>query len=547
MEPLERELLEREGFLAELTAALRAAASGKGRTALVYGEAGIGKTALVERFTQEHAADARVLWGGCEALHTARPLGPLRDIARQTRTDLASLLDREAPRAMLFSAFLDELAAGPQPTIAVFEDVHWADEATLDLIKFLGRRIHRVNALFIVTYRDDEVGPRHPLRVVIGDLPAAAVTRLLVPPLSEAAVLTLARRAGREATGLYDATGGNPFFVTEVLAAGDPSVPPTVRDAVLARASRLSRPARQTLETASMVPPRIERRLLIHILPEAADALDECTTTRMLILEDGSLRFRHELARRAVEETVDPEARRLLHRQILGFLEQAEGAEPARLAYHAEAAGMPDATLRHAVAAARQAAVNGAHRQAFEQYARALQYAGGLPADDLAELYEAYALQATSLDQVRQALDARQRVLELRRRSNNRLREGTALAELAVVLWSAGRGAEAVMSAIGEATDILESLPLDLIWRWCMPCAVICACFAETARAPSRGAPEPSIWLDGSARRWRSSGRSTPWARQRLCCTSVAKASPSSRKAAGWPARSATMRARPGR
>lgn len=459
IEPLEHELLEREVPLEELAAALRVASSGKGRTVLVYGEAGIGKTALVERFTQEHAEDARVLWGGCEALFTARPLGPLRDIARQMRTGLGSLLDGQTPRATIFSAFLDELSAHTKPAIAVFEDVHWADEATLDLIKYLGRRIHRVNALFIITYRDDEVGPRHPLRVVIGDLPATAVTRVWLPPLSETAVLTLAHRAQREVTGLYAVTGGNPFFVTEVLAAGAPGVPPTVRDAVLARASRLSRPARQTLDAASMVPSPVERQLLLHIMPEAADALDECVTAGMLILEDRSLRFRHELARRAVEETVNPEARRLLHQQILGFLEQAEGTEPARLAYHAEAAGMPDATLRHAVAAARQAAANGAHREAFEHYARALRHAGGTPADDLAELYEAYALQAMCSDQIPQALDARQRVLELRRRTNNRLKEGTALAELAMVLWSAGRGAEAAMSAISEAIDILESLP----------------------------------------------------------------------------------------
>jgi len=165
------ELLERERFFDELEAILSDVATGKGRFVLVSGEAGIGKTSVVERFAEARHHNARVLWGACDALFTPRPLGPLYDIAHQTQSNLTALLEEEAPRASIFSAVLDELENGRAQTIAIIEDVHWADEATLDLLKFLGRRINRTNAMLVVTYRDDEVGADHPLRVVRGDFP----------------------------------------------------------------------------------------------------------------------------------------------------------------------------------------------------------------------------------------------------------------------------------------------------------------------------------------------------------------------------------------
>src|ERR1051326_47293 len=126
------ELLEREQFLDELETIFAGAAAGNGRLVLVSGEAGIGKTSLVERFAETHQAQARVLWGACDALFTPRPLGPLYDIAHQTQGDLLALLEEEARRAPIFSAALDEMKRGGAPSVAVIEDAHWADEATLD-------------------------------------------------------------------------------------------------------------------------------------------------------------------------------------------------------------------------------------------------------------------------------------------------------------------------------------------------------------------------------------------------------------------------------
>ncbi len=244
------ELLERKKSLAELTDRLRCAIEGAGCIALLGAEAGIGKTALLQEFAKAPLG-ARVLWGGCDALFAPRPLGPLYDIARQTQGELLAAINSNANREVIFAAALDELE---RQTLVVFEDMHWADEATLDLLKYLGRRIQRTRAMLVVSYRDDEVGPRHPLRFVIGDLPRAATHRISLSPLSEAAVAQLARQAGQPSANLHRITGGNPFFVTEALAAVADSVPVSVRDAVLARAMRLTPDARNIAELACVVP-----------------------------------------------------------------------------------------------------------------------------------------------------------------------------------------------------------------------------------------------------------------------------------------------------
>ncbi len=227
------ELLERERCLADLTAWFGAATQREGCIALVRGEAGIGKTSLLQEFSRRQR-EARVLWGACDALFTPRPLAPLHDIARQTQGELLAALNSGANREEIFTGALDELES--VPALVVFEDMHWADEATLDLLKYLGRRIHRTHAMLVVTYREDEVGSRHPLRFVIGDLPRATTHRMSLLPLSETAVAQLAQQAGQPSTGLHRITAGNPFFVTEALAAVADSVPASVRDAVLARA-----------------------------------------------------------------------------------------------------------------------------------------------------------------------------------------------------------------------------------------------------------------------------------------------------------------------
>jgi predicted ATPase len=274
------DLLERESSLVALDGWLREAAAGQGRLVLIGGEAGVGKSALVAHLSQVVASHGRgrVLLGACDALSTPRPLGPLQDIALQTGGTLDRLLAENAPRDRLFRAFLAELDRGLTPTLAIIEDVHWADEATLDLLRFLGRRLEPVRSLLVVTYRDDEVGPTHPVRSVLGDLATTkTVRRLRLSPLTEAGVRTLAGSSRLDPIALHRLTGGNPFFATEILAAeagvaGD--IPATVRDAVLARASRLTAAGRAALDAAAVIGSPVDADLLDDVAKPAPAAID---------------------------------------------------------------------------------------------------------------------------------------------------------------------------------------------------------------------------------------------------------------------------------
>jgi DNA-binding CsgD family transcriptional regulator/tetratricopeptide (TPR) repeat protein len=454
------DLLERDHCFDQLSALLRTATSGHGCTVLISGEAGIGKTALVEQFVRRHDGAARRLWGVCEAFFTPRPLGPLYDIVTQVEGSLPTLMGRVTERGALFSAFLDELQQSPLPTIVVFEDIHWADEATLDLLKFLGRRIAYLPVLFLVTYRDDELGRDHPLWSVIGDLPGQAVARLSLAPLSEHAVSRLADLAQRPADQLYAVTLGNPFFVTEVLASDTPDVPLMVRDAVLARMARLSPAARALLELASVVPSRTERWLLDAVLGAEVAALEECLTSGMLDLSHTTAAFRHELARRAVESTLSPLRRQALHAQVLqSLLTHGEDAsQAARLVHHALGAHDGELVARCAPLAAKQASAQGAHREAAAQYATALLQASQFPPERQAELLEGRAYECYLTSLMEEAVQARQTSLHIWRQLGRSDKVGHTLRWLSRLNWFLGKTREAQQYA-AEAVQLLETLP----------------------------------------------------------------------------------------
>jgi len=447
------ELLEREECLADLAECLAAAVHG-GRIALVGGEAGIGKTALLQEFSNRQRL-ARVLWGACDALFTPRPLAPLYDIARQTQGALLTALNSGANRDEVFTAALDELER--TETLVVLEDMHWADEATLDLFKYLGRRIHRTGSMLAVTYRNDEVGPRHPLRFVIGDLPRASTSRISLAALSELAVEQLARRAGRSSKGLHGVTGGNPFFVTEVLAAVADTVPITVRDAVLARAARLSVAAREIAELVCVVPGKTEGWLLeLAARPDEA-SIEGCLGIGMVRYEDASLAFRHELARRALEDSLSPLRKQSLHARVLVVLARRPGVPAARLAHHANGAGNAGEVLRFAPIAATQAASVGAHREAASHYQAALRHAEEIPPDERGRLQEQLSYECFLTGQHERAIEAHRSALHVWRALGERVKEGDALRWLSRLSWSIGSRAEADRYCAAAVTT-LESL-----------------------------------------------------------------------------------------
>jgi DNA-binding CsgD family transcriptional regulator len=449
------ELLERERCLADLADWLGAVTTRGGCIALLGGEAGIGKSSLLHEFSNLQPR-ARVLWGACDALFTPRPLSPLHDIARQTRGALLGVVNSGASRDEIFTATLDELERAA--ALVVFEDMHWADEATLDLLKYLGRRIHRTRAMLAVTYRDDEVGPRHPLRFVIGDLPRESTRRMSLSPLSERAVAQLARRAGRPSKGLHGITGGNPLFVTEVLAGVADTVPVTVRDAVLSRAVRLSPAAREIAELVCVVPGRTELWLLEQAArPDEAD-IEGCLSMGMIRDGDGALAFRHELARRALEDSLSQARQQSLHAIVLSILALRPGIPAARLAHHADGARNAEDVLRFAPIAAAQAASVGAHREAASHYHAALRHAENLSPDKRVHLQEQLAYEYHLTGQNERAIEIERDALEIWRASGHRLKEGDTLRWLSKLSWFAGDSAAANQYGI-DAVKTLESLP----------------------------------------------------------------------------------------
>jgi len=434
------DLLEREPCFADLARWLGTASQHGGCVLLLSGEAGIGKTVLLREFARRQD-QARVLWGACDALYTPRPLAPLHDVALQTQGALLAAVHSRANPAALFAAVLGELGAAK--TLLIFEDLHWADEATLDLLIFLGRRIHRTRTLLVASYRDDELGPRHPLRLAIGGLPQAATFRMPLAPLSEAAVAQLARQAGRPSKRLHDITGGNPLFVTEVLAAGAATVPPTVRDAVLARAARLTPAARGVAELVCVVPGRTEPWLLEQAAQADEAAIEGCLSIGMVRHDDGSLAFRHELARRALEDSVSQPRRQRLHAAVLEVLAARADIAPARVAHHAGGARDGSKVLRYAPLAAREAAAVGAHREAVAHYEAALRFAADLPAAELACLKEELVYECHLTGAYLRAFEAQQSALEIWRELRRPLKVGDALTWLSRLSWYFGNGVQA--------------------------------------------------------------------------------------------------------
>ncbi|HEX6619117.1 MAG TPA: AAA family ATPase, partial [Solirubrobacteraceae bacterium] len=454
-------LLERTDQLSALADALDAVVGARaGVVVFVGGEAGAGKTVLLRAFCDGRRDSARILWGACEGLLTPGPLGPLFDVAEVTGGELEELVSREARPHEVTGALIRELAGG-RPTILVLEDLHWADEATLDVLRLLARKVEGVPTLVLASYRDDELDRAHPLTLVLGELASSrGVTRLAVPLLSEQAVGELAAPHGIDAGELHRQTNGNPFYVTEVLAAGTGEIPHTVRDAVLARLARLSAPARRLLEAIAIATPQAEVWLLEALAAAELDGLEECLASGVVASQPDGVAFRHELARLAVEEALAPHRRVALHRAATAALaaQPGGGADPARMAHHADVAGDGAAVLRFAPAAAARAASLGAHREAAAQYARALRYADVLSPEEQATLLERRAYEGYLIGELDAAIAAQERALTLRRACADTASEGDCLRSLSRLYRFLGRTEKAAEVGL-QAVARLEGLP----------------------------------------------------------------------------------------
>jgi DNA-binding CsgD family transcriptional regulator len=455
-------LLERDAALAQLgVLARRVTRGGPGEVVLVRGGAGIGKTVVLNRFVDVLGSAVRVLWGWCDPLAAPRPLGPLIDalagLDGAAAAGLAAAVDA-GDTATLYRRLAEVLGGGGR-WVWLIEDAHWADSATLDLVRFVARRIDSVPLLLVVSYRDDELTPFHPLTLMLGDLATcAAVSRIGLEPLSSQAVAALAVGSGLNAERLHQLTAGNPFFVTEVLAAGPQALtrqglPHSISEAVCGRLGRLSEKARATAHAVAVCGPRADVALLDKVFPDAHATLSECLDTGVLVADEDKVGFRHELARRATLAQIPGNERVALHKSALTIL-----AEPpvdpdtlAALAFHAEEAGDPDSAVRYGVAAAERAASLHANREAAELYALALRHADTTAPAQKVVWLEQHAFTSYLSGQAIPALTSWRDAIAVRRALGDRLEEGDdlrLLSQMLHVLEGTKRAADAGLASL---------------------------------------------------------------------------------------------------
>ncbi len=463
------ELVERGPLLQSLHERLRAART-QGCVAWLAGEAGVGKTSLLRRLAADHeAAGGRVWWGACDALATPLPLAPLLDIAREHRPRFAERLD--GPRAALFEAVLDELRRPAPALLVVVEDAHWADDATLDLLKYLGRRIERTHAVLAVSYRDDEVTLAHPLRRVLGELPMAARMLVEVPRLSAAGVATLAQHLGADPAGVHAATGGNAFFATELLRAGGrpgSGVPRTVQDVVLSRLAALPPPVQALLRAVAVVPGRAERTLVDALVAPDAEVLEAALASGLLCMDGPWLAYRHELARVAVESALSPAQHQAWHARVLQALAVADPpAAAARMVHHAMHAQDVAAVSLHAPAAAADARARGAVREFGAHWRVAMRQGRPRDEDERLAWLEGYALACSVNVWQREGLETLETLVRLYSARGDRARAARMRAQQSgplVGLLRHDDARRACLDALAMAEGLPEGPEIAQVW-----------------------------------------------------------------------------------
>jgi class 3 adenylate cyclase/tetratricopeptide (TPR) repeat protein len=452
-------MLERDGLVSCLAHLLEEADGGRGHVAALMGEAGAGKTTLLNAFLPQFASRCRAFIGACEDLSVPEPLAPLRDLARAARWSLSDAVDQNAGHLAVFEQAIGVFEGTDVPTLLVIEDLHWADDGTIDFVRFLGRRIRSKRILLVVTSRVEEAEGGTKLRRALGDVPPDDVVRIEVPPLSQSAVQALARVAGLDGSAVYEFTGGNAFFVTELIRSGRPEKPPSsVRDAVLVRADRLNAAARAIANVVAIFPRRVEEEVLqAFALPDTDDAIEDCLRIGLLVESDDGISFRHELARRAIESALTSSQRRRLNRRALEILQALDGTPVARLLHHAQEANATDAVVAIAPGAAREAARMGAHREAARHFETALTFADRYTEADRIALYEDASLELHIVGKQDRAIEVRKAAARLHRANRNQVGEGASMRALSRYFYSAGHIDDSTMYA-NKAVEVLKGV-----------------------------------------------------------------------------------------
>ncbi|HET6746422.1 MAG TPA: AAA family ATPase, partial [Candidatus Limnocylindria bacterium] len=448
-------LIERAEQLAALDELLNHATKGTGRLALVRGEAGAGKTALLRAFLRDVPDNLDAAIGYCDGIATPRPLSPIHDLARALGNGLADLLQRSATREEIRDHLLG--CYQRKPAVLAIEDVQWADDATIDLIRQLARRIDETSALLLLTYREESQPPVGMARLLGQLATSPSAQQIQVPPLSRSAVAAMAAESSVDPDELYRLTGGNPFFTSEMLASSSTTVPRTIRDLIRGRIAELDTRARTALEAAAVLGSRTEPWLLAAVAGEALPGIDDAIAAGLVVQDADGISFRHELARVAVLEDL-PAIRAIgLHRSVLALLRRAGVTDSARLAHHAEGAADGAAVLEFAPVAARLAIANNAFREGIAQLRRSLRFATQ-PDERRARLLEQLGDAEMAIADGVEADEAWMEALTLRRANGNDPRKvGDLMRKIArSAMWRADF--RRAMALAEEAVTILEPL-----------------------------------------------------------------------------------------
>ena len=363
-------LLERSDELRLLGAALR----GEGdRLLLIEGEAGFGKTELIRAAIADAPSDLDVLVGACEPLDIPAPFAPLFEVIRALPHDLAEQILHGSDGLVVYAGVLEVLRA--RPTVLVVDDAHWADSATVGLLRYLGRRIADTPSVLIIAFRPDGLAENDDAYDLIAELSSRG-SRLPLTALSIDGVRTLAAGSDLDANTVLHRTGGNPFFVVEVIRQPAAAVPTTISDAVAARLRHLPIGTQHLLETLSLCPDGLDVTVAVGLGPDAGRHIDLACDRRLLLLDSDRVRFRHELIRSSIAMSISPLRRRDLHRQLALALEPlaATQRDVSHLAFHFAEAGDGRRAIDYSVRAARDAIATGAHRMAADSLTRALEY-----------------------------------------------------------------------------------------------------------------------------------------------------------------------------
>ena len=455
------ELIERSSLMDTLQSAFQnIEEGGEGHCLFLAGEAGIGKTSLTKAFYNKVKKRSLYYQGTCDALFTPRPLAPLYDILLQLGSRPPDNNNAAEYSSTLFTQVFQLLKDQKEITILVFEDIHWADEATLDFIRFLGRRINQLNCLFILTYRDNEIKPNHPLLQVMGQLNPGSFTRLQLQPLSRSAVEKLAEEKGYKGEDVYSISGGNPFYVNEILASYSTGVPDNIRDSILSSYNRLDENTKHVWQIISVLPTGFELNYLEKMEPGYADSIHNCLAQQILVPKEGFIYFKHELFRRTIESSLSPLLRIDLNKRILELFRQSfeNKGEIERIVHHAKNASEPEVVVQYAPKAAKQAARLGAHVEASKLYLTAIEYYQGKDRCTLLDLYEAYSYECYLTNQIREAIIYATKSLRLLQEGGECEKSGDCLRLLSRLWWFDGNRHKADQYAL-QSVDVLKDQP----------------------------------------------------------------------------------------